>query len=54
MSRDLETAMENLTYGVGDVTNVSPPPQDHAATRDFVVNALAGIVSQLGARAMGM
>lgn len=54
MTRDLETSMEDPAYGVNDVTNLSPPPQGHAATRDFVISALSGIASALGARAMGV
>lgn len=54
MTRDLEAALEDPTYGVGAVTQVSPPLQDHTTVRDFMVNALAGIAAALGARVIGI
>ncbi|MFI2078034.1 hypothetical protein [Streptomyces triculaminicus] len=54
MTRDLEEAMEDPAYGVSGVTNGTPSPKDHTAARDFVLNALAGIASAIGARAIGV
>jgi hypothetical protein len=53
MTRDLETAMEDPAYGVGALTG-EPPAEQHTATRDFVINALAAIAAELAKRAMGM
>jgi len=52
ITRDLENAIEDAAYGVGEVTGRLPPPKGHV-TRDFMLNALAGIAAALGARALG-
>jgi hypothetical protein len=52
ISRDLETAAEDPSYGVGEVTGGSPPASSHVG-REFMINALAGIAAALGARALG-
>jgi len=53
ITRDLESATEDVSYGVGEVTDGPHPPEGHAS-RDFAVNALAGIAVALGARALGV
>jgi len=54
ITRDLEAALEDPNYGIGDVTDGTPAVGDHTAVRDFMINALGGIAATLGARAMGM
>jgi len=54
ITRDLEAALEDPNYGVGDVTDGTPAVRDHRAIRDFMINALGGIAAALGARAMGI
>ncbi len=54
ITRDLEAALEDPNYGVGDVTDRTPEAGDHPVVRDFMINALGGIAASLGARAMGM
>lgn len=52
ITRDLETASEDPGYGVGQVT-AEPTPTENHVTRDFILNALAGIAAALGARHLG-
>lgn len=54
VTHDLEAAVEDPAYGVGDLVNGAPVVSDHSTMRDFMVNALGGIAAALGARAMGM
>ena len=53
VSRDLESATEDASYGVGELTE-PPSPSDGHIERDLMVNALAGIAAALGARALGI
>jgi hypothetical protein len=53
ITRDLENTIEDTSYGVGEVTDSSPPSPNSHVTRDFVLNALAGIAAALGAHALG-
>lgn len=57
ITRDLQHGDEDTAYGVGSITN----PTRHegelsadVAARDFTVQALAGIATALGLKAMGM
>lgn len=52
ITRDLENEIEDASYGVSEVTDGPPSPKGHV-TRDFMINALAGIAAALGARALG-
>ena len=52
ITRDLETAAEDTSYGVGEVTEEQPSPASHVG-RDFVIQALSGIAAALGAKALG-
>jgi hypothetical protein len=52
ITRDLETATEDGSYGVGEVTDEQPPPAGHTG-RDFMIQALSGIAAALGAKALG-
>jgi hypothetical protein len=52
ITRDLETAAEDASYGVGKVTD-EPSGSGSHITRDFMINALAGIAAALGAKAIG-
>ena len=53
ITRDLENAAEDASYGVGQVTDPPPPPEGSIA-RDLMVNALGGIAAALGTRAAGL
>ena len=53
ITSDLETAAEDASYGVGEVTDGQPPPAGHFG-RDFMANALGGIAAALGIRALGI
>ena len=52
ITRDLETAAEDSSYGVGEVTEDQPSPVSHVG-RDFMIQALSGIAAALGAKALG-
>ena len=52
ITRDIETAAEDSSYGVGEVTDEPPPPANHVG-RDFMIQALSGIAAALGAKALG-
>ena len=52
ITRDIETGAEDLSYGVGEVTDEPPSPARHVG-RDFMIQALSGIVAALGAKALG-
>jgi hypothetical protein len=52
ITRDLENEIEDASYGVGDVTDRRPSRKSHV-TRDFMLNALAGIAAALSAHALG-
>lgn len=52
---DLESGTEDPAYGVGAVTDDTPPePAVGNLTRDIMVNALGGIAAALGARFLGV
>jgi hypothetical protein len=53
ISRDLEQALEDPSYGVGAVVTDAGTPPDTTALRELVVNTLAGIAAALAAREMG-
>lgn len=53
VTRDFESAAEDASYGVGEVTDGPTPIQGHGG-RDFTLNALAGIAAALGTRAVGL
>lgn len=52
ITRDLEYAIEDSSYGVSEVTG-GPPSTGGHITRDFMVNALAGIAAALAAHTLG-
>ncbi len=52
ITRDLLTAAEDSSYGVGEVTDEPRSPVGHVG-RDFVVQALSGVAAALGAKALG-
>jgi len=52
ISRDLENAIEDASYGVREVTDGPPSPVSHIG-RDFMIQALSGIAAALGAKALG-
>lgn len=52
ITRDLETAAEDPSYGVGEVVDEAGPER-RQLIRDLFVNALGGIAASLGARALG-
>jgi hypothetical protein len=52
ITRDLENAIEDASYGIGEVTDRPSSAKSHV-TRDFMLNTLAGIAAALGARAAG-
>jgi hypothetical protein len=52
ITRDLENAIGDASYGVGEVTDRLSPSKSHV-TRDFMLNTLAGIAAALGAHALG-
>jgi hypothetical protein len=54
VTHDLEAAVEDPAYGIGDLVDGAPVASDHSTMRDFMVNALGGIAAALGARAMGI
>jgi hypothetical protein len=60
VTRDVENTLASADFGVGDVTGRSDPDDPRVpstpaprATRDVLVNAVGGILAQLGAKAMG-
>jgi hypothetical protein len=52
ITRDLETAAEDSSYGVSEVTDERPPAGNHVG-RDFMIQALSGIAAALGVKALG-
>jgi len=52
ITRDLETAAEDSSYGVGEVTDGLLRQEAHVG-RDFMINVLSGIAAALGAKALG-
>lgn len=52
ITNDLETAAEDQSYGVGEVTDEPAPTSSHVG-REFMINALAGIAAALGLRVLG-
>jgi hypothetical protein len=52
ITRDLENAAEDSSYGVGEVTDGSLQQENHVG-RDFMINVLSGIAAALGAKALG-
>lgn len=53
ITRDLETAAEDASYGVSEVTDGPSRPESHIA-RDLMINTLSGIAAALGTRALGI
>lgn len=53
ITRDFETAAEDASYGVAEVTG-APPRQGSHVTREFMISTLSGIAAALGARALGL
>jgi hypothetical protein len=52
VTNDLVKGLDNPNYGVEDVTNPVAPRQNHF-TRGLLTQVIAGIVSALGAKALG-
>jgi hypothetical protein len=52
ITRDLEAATEDKSYGVAEITDEPVAPASHAG-RDFMIQALSGIAAALAAKQLG-
>jgi hypothetical protein len=54
ITRDIETASEDATYGVGQVVDGAASPTPTRFSRELTVEALGGVIAALGGRALGL